>query len=168
MSRMSFSYLERWLAPIWLDVAGVPGVGYEQRIAEACTNSQWSALLDIIPLFQLRETMSSHSGQGPRFIRYLDPVLRALKELGGSGRPADVLDIVARMKNVPDSERQEVLKSGGLRFDNQVAFARQYLVWAGYLDGLKRGVWSLTEKGLTSASLSDEEALQLFNEQHAL
>ncbi len=106
--------------------------------------------------------------RGPKFVQYLDPVLKALKQLGGSGRPAEVVDIVAKIKGVPDTQRQETLQSGALRFDNQVAFARQYLVWAGYLDSSRRGVWSLTEKGLATPGLSDAEALRLFKEQHAL
>jgi restriction system protein len=106
--------------------------------------------------------------KGPKFVQYFDPILRALKELGGSGRPPEVVEVVARLKNLSDAERQEKLQSGSLRFDNQVAFARQYLVWGGYLDASKRGVWSLTEKGTTGGGLSDAEALQLFKVQHAL
>jgi hypothetical protein len=79
-----------------------------------------------------------------------------------------VTDIVARLKRVTDAERREPLKSGGSRFENQVAFARQYLVWAGLLDGSKRGAWTLTEQGRISPGLTDAEALQLFNEQHTL
>jgi restriction system protein len=107
-------------------------------------------------------------GRGPKFIQFFDSVLQALKQLGGSARPAEVIDVVARLKSIPDSQRQEVLESGALRFDNQVHFARQYLVWGGYLDSSKRGVWSLTEKGLKSPGLTDQEALQLFKLQHAL
>jgi restriction system protein len=55
-----------------------------------------------------------------------------------------------------------------LRFDNQVAFARQYLVWGGYLDASTRGVWSLTKKGEATTEISDADALKLFNEQQAL
>ncbi len=61
-----------------------------------------------------------------------------------------------------------MLQSGGLRFDNQIHFARQYLVWGGYLESSKRGVWSLTEKGLSCPGLTDAEALALFKEQHRL
>jgi restriction system protein len=106
--------------------------------------------------------------RGPKFVQFFDPVIRALKELGGSGRPAEVVEVVARLKNISEAQRQEVLQSGGLRFDNQIAFARQYLVWGGFLDSSKRGVWSLTQKGLACPGLSDAEALHLFKVQHAL
>jgi restriction system protein len=79
-----------------------------------------------------------------------------------------VVEIVARIMKVSDSERKERVKSGGLRFDKNIAFARKYLSWAGYLDGSTRGVWTLTEKGLAAPGLTNEEALELFKEQHAL
>jgi restriction system protein len=110
----------------------------------------------------------ARAGRGPKFVQFFDPVIKALKELGGSGRPAEVVDVVARLKNISEAQRLEVLQSGGLRFDNQIAFARQYLVWGGFLDSSKRGVWSLTQKGLASPGLTDAEALQLFKEQHKL
>jgi restriction system protein len=106
--------------------------------------------------------------RGPKFVQYFDPVLQALKQLGGAARPGEVVDVVARLKNIPEAQRQEVLQSGGLRFDNQIAFARQYLVWGGFLDSSKRGVWSLTEKGTACPALTDAEAVQVFKEQHSL
>jgi len=106
--------------------------------------------------------------KGPRFIRYFDPLIKALKQLGGSGRPPEVFPIVARLRSVSDQEQSEVLMSGASRFENQVAFARQYLVWSGHLDSSKRGVWSLTEKGLATSTITEDEALRLFNVQHSL
>ncbi|MCB0062373.1 MAG: Mrr restriction system protein [Caldilineaceae bacterium] len=48
---------------------------------------------------------------------------------------------------------------------NQVAWARFYLVKAGYLDSSTRGVWSLTEKG-HHATLTQPQALEIFKEIH--
>lgn len=53
------------------------------------------------------------------------------------------------------------MKSGILRFDNQVAWARQYLVWEGLLDDSKRGVWTLSQKG-SSTFLDISEAREIF------
>jgi hypothetical protein len=75
---------------------------------------------------------------GPKFIQYLNPVLKALKELGGSGRPAEVVEKVAQISKVSEADQQETLKSGALKFDKQVAFARQFLFWGGYLDDRPR------------------------------
>jgi len=46
-----------------------------------------------------------------------------------------------------DDERAERTKSGALRVDNQVHWARNYLVWDGLIDPSQRGVWKLTPAG---------------------
>lgn len=106
--------------------------------------------------------------QGPYFIRYFDPVIKALKELGGSGTPSEVVEIVAKLMNVSEEEQKETLKTGASRFVNQVHFALQYLVWEGLLASSKRGVWSLTEKGMQVGEISHAVALEIFGRQHAL
>jgi restriction system protein len=109
----------------------------------------------------------NRDSKGSRFIRYFGPVIQTLKELGGSARSKDVIERVAKLMNVPESEQKKVLKSGVLAFDNQVHWARMYLVWAGLIDGSKRGVWSLTETGWKTGGLSGEEAYALFRQAHA-
>jgi restriction system protein len=104
---------------------------------------------------------------GPNFVRYIGPVLGALKQLGGSGRPAEVREIVAQILALPDPVLDEQSAGGNNRYDNQVAWARFYLAKAGYIDASKRGVWSLTEKGLVAPDMSHAHALQLFKEVHA-
>jgi restriction system protein len=95
------------------------------------------------------------------FIKWLNPVLIALKELGGSGRPKEVIEKVAKNENVPDKVREETIKNGSSKFDNQVAWARQYLVYEGLIDNSKRGVWTLTPLG-QKTSLTEEEAHKIF------
>jgi restriction system protein len=101
--------------------------------------------------------------KGPQFVKYFGPVIEALKELGGSGRPTEVKDWIADRLSISDEEQNELLKSGESRYSNQVAWARFYLVKAGYLDSSTRGVWSLTEKG-RQASLTHQQALTIFRE----
>ena len=84
---------------------------------------------------------------GPKFIRFFWPVLAALRDLGGSAKPREVVDLVVEMLAIPDDERAERTRSGTLRVENQVHWARNYLVWAGLLDGTKRGVWQLSNEG---------------------
>ncbi|MDY0269686.1 restriction endonuclease [Trichloromonas sp.] len=91
----------------------------------------------------------------------MGPILDALRYLGGSGKPREVSELVAERLSVPDKKQEETLKSGQSRFHNQVAWARQYLVWEGLLDSSTRGVWSLTEKG-NETKLSDEAGRQIF------
>lgn len=104
--------------------------------------------------------------QGPRFVRYFGPVLRALDHLGGSGRPAEVGELVASELKLPDSALTETVPSGTSRFKNQVAWARFYLSKGGFIDSSNRGVWTLTDKGRAMTKLQYPAAVVLFKDIH--
>ncbi len=85
--------------------------------------------------------------KGPEFLQWFGPVIDALKELGGSGKAKDVTDLVVKRQKVSADDLEAVTKTGVPRVYNQIAWARQYLVNGGFLDGSKRGIWALTDKG---------------------
>ena len=87
--------------------------------------------------------------KGPQFIRFFKPIIEILKEIGGSGTAVEVIDHVIEKMEILDSEQEETLKGGQSRIRNQIQWARFYLVQAGIIDSSKRGIWSLTEKGLS-------------------
>lgn len=99
--------------------------------------------------------------KGADFIRWFGPLLDALRDLGDSGKPREVSSKIAENLNLPDDVLDEILKSGQNRFHNQVAWARQYLVWEGLLDSSKYGTWKLTEKG-KKTTITQEEARKIF------
>jgi restriction system protein len=99
---------------------------------------------------------------GPQFVKYFRPVVDALKELGNSGTPSEVREIIANSLHLTDDQLNDTMESGASRFQNQVAWARFYLNKAGYIASSKRGVWSLTEKGLAS-ELTEGQALEVFH-----
>lgn len=99
--------------------------------------------------------------EGIQFVRYFEPLLDALRALGGSGTPDEIVARIAQDLNIPDEVQNEVTPSGVLRFYNRVAWARFYLVREGLLDSSKRGVWSLTERG-RATELSPEQAREVF------
>ncbi len=86
--------------------------------------------------------------KGSQFIRFFKPIIEVLKETGGSGTAAEVIDRVIEKMKIPEAEQEVTLKDGQSRVRNQVQWARLHLAYAGYIDSSKRGVWSLTEKGL--------------------
>ncbi|QTA80841.1 Restriction system domain-containing protein [Desulfonema limicola] len=102
--------------------------------------------------------------RGPQFIKFFNPLIEALKELGGSGRPAEVCNTIAKNLNISDDERSILIKSGISRIDNQMHWARMYLVKLGYIDSSKRGVWKLSEKGEKTKPFSDNQTYKLFSE----
>lgn len=99
--------------------------------------------------------------RGPEFIRFFRPILEVLRELGGSGTASEIVDRSLEIAKVSEAEQEAVNKNGLSRVKNQVHWARQYLVWSGYLDSSRRGVWSLTNKG-TTLDLSAFNALEVF------
>jgi restriction system protein len=99
--------------------------------------------------------------EGAQFVKYFGPLLDALRGLGGSARADEAVDRVASDLKIPDELLNETLSSGGSRFRNQVAWARFYLVKEGLIGSSKHGVWSLTEKGLTTF-LTQPQARELF------
>lgn len=96
-----------------------------------------------------------------QFIQWMPYILDALREHGGSATPREVYDTVARLAKVPDDKRFAKLDGGSLRYPNQVAWARQYLVWEGYLASPKRGLWMLTPTA-QSKKLSYDDARTIF------
>jgi len=100
------------------------------------------------------------SGQAV-FLKWFGPLLDTLRQLGGSGRPKEVVEQIAKNLNLPDSQLEETLKSGIQRFPNQVAWARQYLVWEGLLDDSTRGLWTLTSVG-QKKTLNEHESREIF------
>jgi len=99
--------------------------------------------------------------EGAQFVRYFGPLLEALRTLGGSGAPSEVVEQIAEDLKLPDEVQNELLDSGSPRFPNQVAWARFYLTREGLLDSSKRGIWSLTEKG-RATKLTQAEARVIF------
>jgi restriction system protein len=99
--------------------------------------------------------------KGPEFIRFFTPILRLLLESGGSSTPAEIVDRSIEIAGISESDQQAVNKNGESRIKNQVHWARQYLVWDGYLDSSKRGIWSLTDKG-KSADILTLNPLDIF------
>jgi len=70
-----------------------------------------------------KETMARKSKA--EFVKWFGPLLDVLRDLGNSGRPHEVSGRIAKILNLSDGILDETLKSGGNKFHNQVAWARQ-------------------------------------------
>ena len=88
------------------------------------------------------------------------PVLDALKQLGGSGRPVEVTDIIVSRLGITDEMMSVTTKAGVPLFTNRVHWARLYLARSGYIDSSKRGVWSLTDKG-RQETITTEKTIEI-------
>ena len=80
--------------------------------------------------------------QEPPLLHFFIPILETLHDLGGSGRAAEVTDLVIERVSISEKELGE-----GARVNDQVATAKDHLAAAGYLRSSLRGTWTLTDKG---------------------
>lgn len=103
----------------------------------------------------------------PEFARWINPVLRALRELGGSGKPREVVEKVASNEQLTEDILDRVNPAGGLRFPNQVHWARYFLAEAGLIDRSRPGIWKLTELGAEAGTLSPAAVRGLVSEIYA-
>lgn len=106
--------------------------------------------------------MSKKRPEKAEFVKWFGPVLEALRALGGSGKPREITQWIGKKYNISDAvlnERYE--KSGVLKFQNQLSWARQYLIWEELLASSKHGVWTLSNKGWNT-KLNETQAHDVF------
>lgn len=96
------------------------------------------------------------------FLKWFMPLLNALRDLGGAATPVEARKKIIENEHLPDEVVNETRgKTKVNKFANEVAFARNYLVKAGYIDKSVRGVWTLTEAGKT-VKITEEMASDIF------
>ncbi|MDR2729185.1 MAG: AAA family ATPase [Chitinispirillales bacterium] len=96
------------------------------------------------------------------FLQWFEPLIEALKDLDGSASPDAVRKQIITNLNLPDEIINETRgKTGVKKFDNEVAFARNYLAYEGIIDKTVHGVWALTDKG-KSITMTHELASEIF------
>lgn len=70
------------------------------------------------PMRSRTDTTGETSGQGSQFVRYFGPLLDALRELGESGTPDEVVERVAKNLQLPGSVLSETANHvTGTRFN---------------------------------------------------
>src|SRR5689334_14899484 len=98
----------------------------------------------------------------PTYRDVLYPTLRALDQLGGSGRKDEVNETVIALLGLTDEqlavEYPPTGKAHGSKVLHRLAFARSSLKLAGGLDNSQRGVWALNDRGRELLTLGDDAA----------
>lgn len=98
------------------------------------------------------------------FLHWMKPIITALKELGGQGKPQEVRAVIAKNEHLTKEELSETRgKNNVNKFENEVAFARNYLVYGGYIDKSIYGIWKLTEQGW-NVDMTGELASDIFKQ----
>ncbi|KAF0106536.1 MAG: Restriction endonuclease [Anaerolineaceae bacterium] len=98
----------------------------------------------------------------------MNPVILALRTLGGSGTNEEINDKVAEIVNIP-SEQLEILhnpeKGGITEIEYRLMWTRTYLKIYGIIENSTRGVWALTEKGSMTEKVDEKDVVRVVREQ---
>jgi len=104
----------------------------------------------------------------PTYDTVMNPVIQALKGLGGSGTIEEVNSKATEILGLTD-EQLEVLhdegKSSQTEIEYRLAWARTYLKKFGILENSTRGVWALTPKGRNIDRVNEKEVVQFVRDQ---
>ena len=94
----------------------------------------------------------------------MNPVLQALKALGGSGTNEEINDKVAEIVKIP-SEQLEILhnpeKGGMTEIEYRLMWTRTYLKFFGVIENSTRGVWAINEKGSKIDKVDEKEVVRV-------
>ena len=97
----------------------------------------------------------------------MNPVIQALKSLGGSGTIEEINDKTAEIAKIP-SEQLEILhnpeKGGMTEIEYRLMWTRTYLKQYGVVENSTRGVWSLTEKGSGIERVDEKDVVRVVRE----
>ena len=97
----------------------------------------------------------------------INPVLRAVHDLGGSGTNQEIHDKVVSNLGLSDEQVAKPIKpgaSGPAQLAHRLGWARSDLKAIGLLINSVRGVWSLTEKGKSTNEVDGNEVRRAVNE----
>ena len=85
----------------------------------------------------------------PTYDNLMNPLLRALRSLGGSGSIEEIYEKVVEQEQLPDdvlAQLHDPEKSNRTEVAYRLAWARTYLKKYGLLENSLRGVWALAPK----------------------
>lgn len=138
---------------------------YEYNSFPTLSSNAWVVSSETKDKYGSWEGDDSKGGQSnAAFLRWFRPIIQALRDLGGSATPADTRKKIVENENLTEEEISETRGRNNVnKFENEVAFARSYLVKGGYIDNSVTGIWTLTEAGKT-VEMTDELASQIFKQ----
>lgn len=93
----------------------------------------------------------------PTYDKLFNPLLAAIKQLGGSASIREQEQKVAEMLNLNEKEVNEIHRGNRTKLSYRLAWARNYLKRYGLLDNSQRGVWSLTAEGLKANDVDKDQ-----------
>jgi len=99
----------------------------------------------------------------PTYDSLMNPLLGALRQLGGSGSVDEIYEKVAELEDIQEeilAKLHDPEKSNQTEVAYRLAWARTYLKKFGLLENSSRGVWSLTTRGRDIESVDPSEVVR--------
>jgi restriction system protein len=93
----------------------------------------------------------------------MNPVMKALRLLGGSGTNEEIYDKVVEIAKIPVAELEIPHgdnDNGMTEIEYRLMWTRTYLKNYGLIDNSTRGVWSFTEKGQKTTEVDQKEVVR--------
>ena len=101
--------------------------------------------------------VSGRSMAAPKYDELIEPLFRAMHDLGGSASIEEQEERVAALMKLRDSELAEIHRANRTKFSYRLAWARTYLKRYGVLENSARGIWALTSEGQKLPGVKREE-----------
>jgi restriction system protein len=105
----------------------------------------------------------------PTFDTFMNPVIQALKSLGGSGTIEEIGSKVAEIVGLSDEQLEALHKpeqgGGQSEVEYRLAWTRTYLKKYGLLENSSRGVWALTRQGREIEEVNPKAVRRFVQEQ---
>lgn len=104
----------------------------------------------------------------PRFDAFFNPLLNALKMLGGSGTIEEINSKVAQLVGLSDNQLEimhDSNRGGRTEFEYRLAWTRTYLRIFGLIENSSRGVWAITAAGRNIQNVDEKEVVKSVREQ---
>lgn len=109
--------------------------------------------------------------QVPPYDSMMNPLLLAVRDLGGSGTIEEIANRVAEIMELTN-EQLDILhnpdKGGRSEFEYRLAWTRTYLKKYGLLENSTRGVWAITPKGRGFETIDEKEVVRFVKEQYRI
>jgi restriction system protein len=93
----------------------------------------------------------------PNYDDMFNALLNALHQLGGSASNTEIEEQVVRNLNLSEEQVNETHRGNRTKFSYNLAWTRSYLKNYGLIENSSRGIWSLTEKGLSTKEIDKNE-----------
>jgi restriction system protein len=100
----------------------------------------------------------------PKYDELFNPLLEAMKRLGGSASISELNEEVTKSLNLTDEEVAEPRNERMTVLQYRLAWTRSYLKAYGLLDNSERGVWVLTPRGKEANAVDPRQIVRFVQE----